>query len=1477
MKWFLWAAVVAFVLAGCSKDNPDPTPTPVGPTPTPSVSMTGVVVDGYLQGATAFLDLNRNGVLDAGEPSALTDANGNYALSVTPAQAASGASVVVEVPATAVDKDTGLAVGKRFVMSAPADSHAVISPMTTMVKEQMDLNAALTVTEAEENVKSLIGLGGTTVSLLNDYVASSQDAANPDKAKYDRVHSIARVSAAAVKNNLPAIETAAAGTGATLEDIIGVIVDKILAELSNIALQVDSVPQQTFNPDAALASTNANVMSTATIVGDVTTVQTAQQKPVIRLNGSNQVTVLQNSNYVDAGATARSNKDGDISNKIVVGGTVNTAVAGPYVLTYDVSDSASNAANQVLRVVMVAAVADTTAPVLTLNNVSPFLINSGTLFVDPGVTSDDPYAAVTVSGYVNSAVAGNYVITYSSVDGSGNAATPVQRIVTVADVTPPAAFSLLGANPMSVLVGSTFVEPGVFAWDAVDGDISANVVVTGGPVTTAAVGTFTLTYNVKDAANNAAVAITRTVNVALDATPPVVTAPPAVTVEATGPLTAVTLGSATATDNIDGTIPAIASATGPFAVGSYSIAWSATDSAGNTTNATQAVTVLDTTAPTITAPANITLEATGALTVATLGTASATDLTGTPTVSSNAPASFPVGVTNVIWTALDGFGNNAAATQTVTITDTTAPTLTLNGAASVTVTQGTAYADAGASASDIVDGTVAVTTTGTVNTSAIGAYTITYNASDVAGNPALAVVRTVNVVAAPVVAPLIALTTNGNSLNFFDHMDAGFAPVARQYVYQAHTFDAASGRIVPVTYSSDPATGGFAVVPLDPYRNTEITSTALGWQQIDTTLNTQVDNGAGAVITTRPDGITQTVTSVETPVAGQSIASVVGTQWGKNMVANAVFSAGASVVGLTTQMNADMYSIDFFNDGQCTPFGTGANCAIASYWDHTIGCAGGAGDTAPTVLNGILTLTGSQLPCAVAGVTNNKDLFVAQTANGKPLLAVLLAANVGSTTGTVNFYTGNNLSTEEGSVEFLYGTQSGTAVTPAATGVWNTITIGGSPAYVFDLPPTVALATWNQGVTKGFFTVQDGFVRLGLFRPQGAVALDTLVNQVAMADMVNNLKPSAITGNAYNYMFVSLDPYQSPGVQTSETFLELGTVTPNVPSLTMPFASFAAYTNGVASPLVSGSQPVQATWRQHQLQLMSGSPTTFDFTLDDEFAVGENVDANGAQASRLEFWVKKPTTAPTLASVAGSYRLVLLAQDNTLGPVTALAGYSENGVMTLDGAGGLTYTATNTEIIGGVPVVTPVAATNTYTVDPYGVVLNASGNAHLILSDNGQYGLYELHAVAGGLQEWGIAIKQHTSTIPFSAMTRGVAYDVHNQGAILNKALNVRQMSPSPAANTVYLTTTKAFAPAQLSPDSMCGVMGTPGCVNNISAVLAPVAPNVAASAANGEFTALDVTAVGLIPPLTSYISQDGGVWFTDDGEAGSIMIGIGR
>lgn len=94
--------------------------------------------------------------------------------------------------------------------------------------------------------------------------------------------------------------------------------------------------------------------------------------------------------------------------------------------------------------------------------------------------------------------------------------------------------------------------------------------------------------------------------------------------------------------------------------------------------------------------------------------------------------------------------------------DTTVPIITVVGDNPASVNLGSVYTDLGATATDDVDTTVNVITTGTVDIAIAGTYSITYTATDSAGNIAT-LVRVVNVVDPTVpdtTAPVI--TMNGN-------------------------------------------------------------------------------------------------------------------------------------------------------------------------------------------------------------------------------------------------------------------------------------------------------------------------------------------------------------------------------------------------------------------------------------------------------------------------------------------------------------------------------------------------------------------------------------------------------------------------------------------------------------------------------------------------------------------------------------------
>ena len=171
--------------------------------------------------------------------------------------------------------------------------------------------------------------------------------------------------------------------------------------------------------------------------------------------------------------------------------------------------------------------------------------------------------------------------------------------------------------------------------------------------------------------------------------------------------------------------------------------------------------VVDTTAPVITlnGAASVTIEV-GSPIQRCRATATDNydgDLTGSIVVVSDVDTS-TVGNYTVTYNVTDTSGNAATEViRTVSVVDTTAPVITLNGAASVTIEVGSSYNDAGATATDNYDGdlTASIIVVSDVDTSTVGNYTVTYNVTDTSGNAATEVIRTVSVV--DTTAPVITL------------------------------------------------------------------------------------------------------------------------------------------------------------------------------------------------------------------------------------------------------------------------------------------------------------------------------------------------------------------------------------------------------------------------------------------------------------------------------------------------------------------------------------------------------------------------------------------------------------------------------------------------------------------------------------------------------------------------------------------------
>lgn len=364
------------------------------------------------------------------------------------------------------------------------------------------------------------------------------------------------------------------------------------------------------------------------------------------------------------------------------------------------------------------------------------------------------------------------------------------------DITPPVV-SLIGSPLVYLEVGATYYEVGATATDDHDGDITNKISLQGNVVNVNVVGTYVLNYAVQDNAGNLS-SVTRTVNVLANAIPTVAFGMNGNATYAKTRSTSVTVSDNVAVNpssleyqwTTSTTAPTEASFTTTFtngatlstpagASGGYYLWILAKDTNGNTMIARSNVFNLDNAGPTITfgTNGNTTYAKTYSTTVTvadtngvntisleyqwTTSTTAPTEASFTTTFTSGGTISTPAGVTGgyYLWIlAKDNLTNTSITRSNVFNLDNTGPVITITGSNLVSVASGTTYTDAGATATDNVDGnrTANITVSSTVNTSATGTYTVTYNVKDSLGNVGTAQVRTVNVVVGTVEYLIVA-------------------------------------------------------------------------------------------------------------------------------------------------------------------------------------------------------------------------------------------------------------------------------------------------------------------------------------------------------------------------------------------------------------------------------------------------------------------------------------------------------------------------------------------------------------------------------------------------------------------------------------------------------------------------------------------------------------------------------------------------
>ncbi len=209
--------------------------------------------------------------------------------------------------------------------------------------------------------------------------------------------------------------------------------------------------------------------------------------------------------------------------------------------------------------------------------------------------------------------------------------------------------------------------------------------------------------------------------------------------------------------------------------GTYTTTWEVSDAAGNTTQVTVTVIVMDITSPVITinGDGNIIVEVhtsyteLGAVVSDNYDTGLAAVITGSVDVNT-------LGRYYIYYDATDTTGNEATTRiRHVDVVDTTLPVLTLTGSSNITLEVGSIYNEPGATVTDNYDTSPTVTTSGTVDTNTVGTYIVTYSSTDTSGNTA-SIQRTVNIVDS--VIPVITMT--GNSTEYVEYGSAYVDPGA---------------------------------------------------------------------------------------------------------------------------------------------------------------------------------------------------------------------------------------------------------------------------------------------------------------------------------------------------------------------------------------------------------------------------------------------------------------------------------------------------------------------------------------------------------------------------------------------------------------------------------------------------------------------------------------------------------------------------
>jgi len=283
--------------------------------------------------------------------------------------------------------------------------------------------------------------------------------------------------------------------------------------------------------------------------------------------------------------------------------------------------------------------------------------------INPVVTDLCSAVGLSISPALDNYPLGETIVTVNASDSKGNT-TEVSQLIRVEDTTAPVL-----SVPADIRREADAKQMVIDIGTATATDIF-DVVIEHDAPSAYSVGTTTINWQATDSNGNRRDAIQQVM--VEDTTAPVISPVHDISYEATAIRTPIVLTEPEVNDIFQLTVSN--NAPSDYDLGNTMITWYAEDEHGNSSQAQQTVTIVDTTAPKIIAPADRVIEASGELTPVQLGVPVTEDIFPV-SLENDAASGLTLGQHTVTWTAKDSSGNRSQAIQLITVQDTTAPSL----------------------------------------------------------------------------------------------------------------------------------------------------------------------------------------------------------------------------------------------------------------------------------------------------------------------------------------------------------------------------------------------------------------------------------------------------------------------------------------------------------------------------------------------------------------------------------------------------------------------------------------------------------------------------------------------------------------------------------------------------------------------------------------------------------------------------------